>query len=161
MQILKFPDPHLFVKTKEVTVFGPELKFLLESMKETMTISNGLGLAANQVGLPYSMFVMQTSNDGVLFLVNPKITNKSMESAGIREGCLSAPGEFLVVPERKFWSEVEFQNENGESQKIIFKGIFSVCAQHEIQHLLGESYMQSKSILKTKRKQLAKKWGLK
>lgn len=161
MKILKFPDPLLFVPCKEVTVFGPELKTILEAMYQTMIENKGIGLAANQVGINLRMFVMTGLEDKKLFFVNPKIVRRSVGSAGLKEGCLSAPGEFLELLERSWWIEVSYQDETGAEQKEVFKTIHAVCVQHEIDHLDGKSHLQSKSLTKAKRKELAKKWGIK
>ena len=161
MEVLKYPNPILFHKARQVNVFGPELLVLLESMYETMLSKNGIGLAANQVGLEFSMFVMRGPLDEKLFVVNPRISARSLAPANLKEGCLSAPGEFLILQERASWVEVSFQNEKGEQQKKVFSGIYAVCAQHEFDHLLGKSHLQSKSIPKAQRKLLAKKWGFK
>jgi peptide deformylase len=161
MEILKFPHPSLFEVCKEVTVFGDELNTLLEGMYTTMSAGGGLGLAANQVGLHYRMFVMVGLQNEKLFIINPKILKISEQPANMREGCLSAPGEFLLLSERMFWVQVEFQNEKGEKKTRVFKGLHSVCVQHEIDHLDGKSHLMSKSIPKAQRKQLYNKWGLK
>lgn len=164
MKITRFPDPILFKKCKEVTVFGKELEVLLQTMYDTMIASGGLGLAANQVSLSYRMFVMELmveSKKEKIFFVNPKIIARSVAPADQKEGCLSAPGEFLVLAERSSWVQVEFQNEKGEKQSRVFKGIYAVCVQHEIDHLDGKSHLLSKSIPTSKRKELAKKWGIK
>jgi peptide deformylase len=161
MTILKFPDPALFEICQEVSVFGPELKILLDSMWETMLSGHGVGLAANQVGLKFRMFTMQTSKEEKLFIVNPKIVRKSLFAANLREGCLSAPGEFLVLAERTAWVKVKFQDETGAQHERVFHDIDSVCIQHEIDHLDGKSHLQAKSLGKAKRKELAKKWGIK
>lgn len=161
MHILKFPNPLLFEICEEVTVFGDELKVLLESMWDIMNSNRGLGLAANQIGLQFRMFTMLGPNNEKLFFVNPKIVKKSSVPAMLREGCLSAPGEFLVLSDRASWVEVEFKNETGVDHKRVFQGIHSVCVQHEIGHLDGESHLLSNTIPKQKRRELAKKWGLK
>jgi len=161
VDVLKFPDPNLFIVCKEVSVFGAELKVLLTAMYSTMKDNRGIGLAANQVGLNLRMFVMEGPKEEKILLVNPKITKKSEAPANLKEGCLSAPGEFLILSDRASWVEVQFQNEKGEPQRRVFHGIHAVCAQHEIDHLNGKSHLQSKTIPKAKRKELAKKWGLK
>lgn len=161
MKILKYPDPTLFEVCKEVSVFGSELKVILESMYSTMTVSNGMGLASNQVGLKFRMFVMLGPASEKVFLINPKITKKSVISANLKEGCLSAPGEMLTLDERASWVKVEYQDETGAKHEKVFKGIHAVCVQHEIDHLDGKSHLQSKSLTKAKRKELAKKWGIK
>lgn len=161
MQIIKFPSSELFQKCSEVSVFGPELKVLLDSMYQTMIEANGIGLAANQVGLKFRMFVMFGPNNERLNIVNPTIVSKSIAPANLKEGCLSAPGEMLVLEERRTWVQLKYQDETGTEQKKMFHGIHAVCVQHEIDHLNGKSYLQSKSLHKAKRKELAKKWDLK
>lgn len=161
MKILKFPDPALFKVCKEVTVFGPELKTLLDSMWETMVSGNGVGLAANQVGLTFRMFVMLGPNGEKMYIVNPKILRRSVIPVNLKEGCLSAPGEFLVLGERVAWVKLKYQDETGKEHETVLKDIHSVCVQHETDHLDGKSHLQAKSLGKTKRKELAKKWGIK
>jgi len=160
MEIIKFPDPRLFTKCRPVTVFGPELIILLESMWETMVASRGIGLASNQVGLEYNMFTMEGPNKEKLFIVNPKIVARSQIAANLNEGCLSAPGEYVRLKERSRTIEIEYQNECGVKTTAIFSGIHAVCVQHEMDHLLGRSFMQSRSIPKSQRKALKEKWGL-
>ena len=161
MEILKFPDPSLLRKCNEVTVFGQELKILLEGMWDAMLKRDGLGLAANQVGLHFRAFVMSGVDDEKFFIINPKMVAKSEVSANMKEGCLSAPGEFLILAERSIWVQIDFQNERGQIIRRVFHGLHAVCVQHEMDHLEGKSHLQSKSIPKAQRKALAKKWGLK
>lgn len=161
MQILKFPAPELFQICKEVTVFGPELKTLLDSMWDTMVANNGMGLAANQVGLSFRMFVMLGPDNQRFYIVNPKIVQRSVASAGLQEGCLSAPGEMLTLDERADWVKLEYQDETGAKQEKVFKKIHSVCVQHETDHLDGKTHLLSGSLHKARRKELAKKWGIK
>lgn len=160
MEILKFPDPRLFSKCEPVAVFGEELVTILSAMWDTMKQNDGIGLAANQVGLLLNMFVMEAPGEEKVFLVNPKILSQSQAPANIKEGCLSAPGEFLVRLDRMAWVEVEFQNETGTQCKRVFKGLHAVCVQHEIEHLEGKGFMQSSRIPKKVRQELAKRWGL-
>lgn len=159
MEIVKFPHPALFRKCKPVTVFGAELKVLLDKMYEVMINANGIGLAANQVGLEFRMFVMQ-GEDGPLYLVNPKIVWSSREFARIREGCLSAPKEFVVLA-RTAIVKVEFQDEKGEKRSKIFNDLRAVCTQHEIEHLDGKSFLEHKSLTKIQKNTLKAKWGIK
>lgn len=161
MEIVKFPNPSLFEVCETVNVFGPELKVLLDSMWETMNQHNGVGLAANQVGLNLRMFIMLGPIGEKIYVVNPLIISKSEHSANLREGCLSAPGEFLTLPERASWVKVQYHNEKGELKESVFKDIYAVCFQHELDHLNGKSHLQSKSISKSVRKAVAKRWGLK
>lgn len=160
MEILKFPNPILFQRCEEVVDFNQELVLLLEEMYKTMKLANGIGLAANQVGLLHRMFVMEDENKKKVFLINPVIGRKSLAPALQSEGCLSAPGEFLELEERLAWVQVAYKDETGAEKKRIFSGIYSVCVQHEISHLNGESFLNSKSLSKKMRKQLAIKWNL-
>lgn len=161
MDILKLPNPHLFIPTKEVTVFGTELKTLLDSMWETMIAANGLGLSANQVGLSHSMFVMMGPNNEQFCIVNPKVLSKSQYATSLKEGCLSSPGEFLIIPDRPSWVQLQYQDEKGIVHTKVFHDLFSVCVTHEMEHLEGKSFLMSPSINKAKRKELYKKWNLK
>lgn len=160
MEVLKYPDPRLLTACKEVLLFTPELKILLESMWETMKDANGIGLAANQVGLDYRMFVMSGPGEEKIFLVNPKILDFSKNPCDKAEGCLSAPNQLMRLY-RPNWVTVQFFDERGNSHSRTFTDIHSVCAQHEIEHLDGKSFLQNKVIPKKLRIFLAKKWGLK
>lgn len=144
----------------EVTVFGEELQILLDAMYELMKSRNGLGLAANQVGLSLRMFVIEGPN-GRINVVNPTIVSKSIKPANQREGCLSAPGDFIVVPSRSEWVQMQYQDEKGEKKLVTLKGLHAVCAQHELEHLDGKSFLSNKSIPKYTRKALEKRWGIK
>jgi peptide deformylase len=160
MKILTFPDERLLTPCEEVVSFDTELLDTLDSMWKIMKESHGIGLAANQVGIKLDMFVMDTPN-GRMNFINPYISATSVERANMKEGCLSAPRESLIVPGRSKWVQVVYENEKGEHKSVVLHGIYAVCAQHEIEHLDGKSFMEHKSLLKTTRKALAKKWGLK
>lgn len=160
MKILKFPHPFLLKPTVLVNVFGVELSVLLDSMWEIMLANNGLGLSANQLGLPFKMFVMKGPS-GRLNIINPVILKQSLKQADLKEGCLSAPGEFVIVPSRVDWIQMRYTDEAGQSKVITLKEIHAVCAQHELEHLQGETFMTNKSIPKNIRRKLSKKWGLK
>lgn len=161
MKILKFPNESLFLQTEQVTVFETELKVLLDTMYRTMQAADGLGLAANQVGLKFRMFVMQTQTKEKIYAVNPKIKTKSEAILLIKEGCLSAPGEFFVTGSRAVWVMLEYQDETGKNKTKVLKGLDAVCAQHELEHLEGLSFMDSPTISRKTRKELAKRWGIK
>ena len=150
----------LITATYKITVFGEELKVLLDAMYDAMKANRGLGLAANQVGLLHRMFVME-GPEGRIDLVNPVITWSSVVGANLKEGCLSAPGDFIIVPSRKEKIQIQYQNEKGEPQVKVLSGLYAVCAQHEIDHLDGQIFFTNKSIPKNKRQPLMKKWGTK
>ena len=151
----------LFQPTSSVRVFGEELQILLDEMWETMQTRGGIGLAANQVGLSMSMFVMIGPDNARLNLVNPTIETRSRTFANLKEGCLSAPGDFVTIPNRAEWVHVLYDDEKGNVKRVLLKGLYAVCAQHEIDHLRGVSFMENKSIPKSVRKGLCKRWGIK
>lgn len=145
----------------EVDEFSSELKSLLDSMWNTMVKEKGLGLSANQVGLSQRMFVMEGPNKERYYIVNPEIVAMSPLVTYVKEGCLSAPGEILVTGNRRLWTMIKFKDENGSSHAKVFEGVHSVCVQHEIEHLNGQSFLQSKTIPKRQRAALGRKWGFK
>jgi peptide deformylase len=160
MKILKFPHPFLFQPTRAASVFGEELKVLLDDMWNTLKEKGGMGLAANQVGLPLSMFVM-AGPEGRINMVNPEIMSRSKMCLNMKEGCLSSPGEFVTIPTRAQWVNIMYKDENGKDCVKLLKDMYAVCAQHEIDHLLGISFMDHKSIPKSVRNGLKKRWGIK
>lgn len=104
---------------------------------------------------------MRTTDNEKFFIINPKVLSRSKVSASEKEGCLSAPGEFLVLSERSQWVELSYQDHTGAIKRNVFKGIYAVCVQHEMDHLEGRTHLQSRSLTKAQRKFLAKKWGIK
>lgn len=161
MKILRYPDPFLLKACDPVLVFDERIKATLDEMWETMTSANGIGLAANQVGILYRMFTMLGPDEEKLYMLNPQILKRSEIPAAKTEGCLSAPGEFLELDERASWVLVEFQDETGTVKQRVFRDIHSVCVQHEIDHLDGKTHLLSPTLSSKDRKKLAKKWGLK
>jgi peptide deformylase len=138
LQLVDKYDPILKKPTEEVnfdTMPGSKIAFYSLSLMETMSAHRGLGLSANQVGLPYRMCAVNMGQR-IWSLINPVITDRSKETIKFKEGCLSFPGLVLVVP-RHNWVDIEFQAANGEKMKHRFEGVQSVCVQHELDHLDG------------------------
>lgn len=145
---------------QEIAIFDSKLRNLLDEMWNTMIEANGLGLAANQCGYPISAFVMNGQNGERYNIINPKLVRRSIAYADTKEGCLSAPGEFVVVRDRSQWAFVNYQDEFGKARGQVFHDIYAVVVQHEMDHLLGKSHLQSMSIPKKHRQALARKWKL-
>lgn len=160
LKILTFPHKRLLTPCEEVTFFDDELLSVLDSMWETMKDAKGLGIAANQCGISLDMCIIDGPN-GRVNLINPYIAASSAAPANLKEACLSAPRESIVVPGRSQWVQVRYQNEKGEHKSIVFKDIYAVCASHEIDHLDGKSFFEHPSLPRTTRKKLSKKWGVK
>jgi len=159
MKILKYPHPALFTECAPVTVFDDTLKSNLDQMWTLMEESNGMGLSANQVGIMDNYFVMIGPYRERIYCINPVIEWKSAYMVNFQEGCLSAPGEFLDLSRHRAIMII-FQDETGEKNVRVLSDIFAVCAQHEMDHLSGKSFLENPGLDKKLRKGLAKKWGL-
>jgi len=100
LQIRKYPDPILRKKAVEVGRMDREVRRLIDDMTETMYGAPGIGLAANQVGRPLRVLVIDLqkpeNNDGLIVLVNPQLTESQGEIV-YEEGCLSVPEYFAAV----------------------------------------------------------------
>jgi peptide deformylase len=107
---------------------------LAKDLTETMISNHGLGLAANQVGLPYRVFVL--TGETVYACFNPRIVDFSQEMVYMNEGCLSYPG-FVVKIKRPWNIRVRFTMPNGETATAKLEGLTARCFQHELDHLNG------------------------
>lgn len=120
-------------------------------MIRIMVDNNGIGLAANQIGLNKRIFVMgseKASGFPLPFaLFNPKIVETSQEEILDYEGCLSFPGVYLNV-KRPSWVIAEFQNSKGDLIEAKIDGYMSKCFQHELDHLNGVCFVDKVSKLK-------------
>ncbi len=134
-------DPVLYKKCRQVTDFNSRLHQLLDDMRETLIKSNGVGLAAPQVGvLRRAVLVLETNvpedeEEYIIELINPEIIEQSGEQTGA-EGCLSVPDEYGVVT-RPMNVKVRAQNRFGEFFEVEGTGLTARCFSHEIDHLEG------------------------
>jgi peptide deformylase len=112
---------------------------LVTDLAETMLASNGIGLSANQVGLPYRVFVMY--GDELIPCFNPRIVDMSTETVVMEEGCLSYPDLFVKV-KRPRRIKVRYTEPNGQTVTRVFDGITARVFQHELDHLNGVNYQQ-------------------
>ena len=124
-------------------------KEIEKNMSEAMDKFGGIGLSANQVGLPYRMFVMRTQ-DGTQAFFNPELTKVSQETDLLKEGCLSFPDIYLMIKRSKV-VEMKYQDAEGKEHITTLEGIGSRCVQHEIDHLNGILFLQRASTLKLER----------
>ena len=151
LKIIIAPDPRLLEVSKHVTLINNEVKDLLKDMLEIMYKSNGVGLAAPQVGVLKRLVVMDCAEQGTkkkpLKFINPEILNLSSEKSEFEEGCLSLPTQYAKV-ERPSNIEVKYEAENGKKIKKTFSGIEATCLQHEIDHLNGKLFVDHISKLK-------------
>ena len=154
LQIIIAPDPRLLKMSKPVSEINQKIKSLLDDMLKIMYKSNGIGLAATQVGILSQLIVMDCSdknnNKKPLKFINPEILETSRETSEFEEGCLSLPAQFAKVerPEVVF---VKYKDENGKNNKKKFYGLEATCLQHEIDHLNGKLFVDHISKLKRNR----------
>jgi peptide deformylase len=156
LQLVVEPDPRLHIMSKEVTEVTDEIRNLMEDMLFTMYKSEGIGLAAVQVGIHLKVVVIDIDycekstslhSGKPIFMVNPVIVDKSQETVTFCEGCLSLPTVRADVT-RYDWIVVEYLDYNGEKQQSKFTGLLSICAQHEIDHTNGIIFIDHLSRLK-------------
>ena len=112
---------------------------LAKDLTETMIANKGMGLAANQVGLPYRVFVL--TGQQILACFNPKVVDISPEEVYINEGCLSYPG-LVVKIKRPQEIRVRFTMPNGETRTAKFEGLTARCFLHELDHLNGVVHLE-------------------
>ena len=150
-EVLRMGHPVLRERAKPVEQFGtPELRALLEDMKETMAFKNGAGLAAPQIGVGQRVVIFGVEHnprypeaEPVPFtvLVNPKIVMLSREIEEDWEGCLSVPGMRGVVPR---YTKLRYSGFDIEGNPIdrVAEGFHARVVQHECDHLDGILYPQ-------------------
>src|SRR3974390_521524 len=150
LTILKFPEPVLSQPGEPVTEFNNELRALVANMFETTYASQGIGLAAPQVGVSKRLTVIDLSmgKDPAekIVLINPEIIS-SEGKLYEEEGCLSFPDiREKVVRSAKV--RVRAQDEKGKWFEIDGEELLSRCFQHEIDHLNGVLFIFRMSALK-------------
>jgi peptide deformylase len=151
MKITKFPDSILREKIPEFdfnnTTINP--KELEKQMLEFMYAHDGIGLAANQVGIRARMFVMghkDNPESGMAFF-NPIIVANTETIEDLEEGCLSFPGIYVKI-KRPSAIKARWQNSSGEWEEGEFDGYNCKCFLHEFDHLEGITYQDRVSPLK-------------
>lgn len=142
LKICKYGDPVLKKKAKPVKEIDEKIKKLISKMLNTMYAAPGIGLAANQVGVPIQLCVIDVKPEGKknpLVLINPKIVYKK-DKLYEEEGCLSFPGLMAKV-KRYREVKVEAINERGLPVQIEATDLLSRALQHEIDHLNGKVFV--------------------
>lgn len=134
--IRKMGDPILRKTSRDIPEVTDRIKLLLDDMADTMYDSDGIGLAAVQVGiLKRAIVIDPRDEDGLMKMVNPVITEKDGEQIGV-EGCLSVP-DFNGTVKRPEHIKVEYLDENGDKHEIEATGLKAVVICHEVDHLNG------------------------
>jgi peptide deformylase len=136
--ILTADQPILRERTKRVSRFDPSLHRLLDDMLETMRDAPGVGLAANQVGVPLQVAIIEIE-DRVTELVNPQIVRTGGEQLDW-EGCLSIPG-YVAETGRFATVTVKARDRRGKEFRVKGEELLARALQHEIDHLNGLLYI--------------------
>jgi len=147
-KIVKHGDPVLRRKCLAVKQIDKEILRLIDDMFETMYDAPGIGLAANQIGVPLNLTVIDLQADGKknpIVLINPKIVELKGRLFE-EEGCLSIPG-FLAKTRRYAQAKVEALNEKGFPITLKGEGLLARAFQHETDHLNGKLYVDRLSLL--------------
>ena len=144
-------SPILLSECEEFDFDNPpcDPKELAQTLHDKMLKSDGLGLSANQVGLPYRVFVMRTGEKPYA-VFNPKVVDVSEKELPMKEGCLSFPLLYLSV-KRPDSVRIRFQDETGEMRTEKFIGMTARIALHEFDHMLGKVYTQKATQFETQR----------
>lgn len=154
LPIYAYGSPVLRKKGEEITPDYPELKVLLDNMYETMYNSDGIGLAAPQIGLAIRLFVIDGSPiEGIepegfkQTFINPQIIDEKGEPWKYEEGCLSIPGIRESVM-RKPDLTIRYMDENFKQHEKSFSGMAARIIQHEYDHIEGKLFVDHINPLK-------------
>jgi len=150
MKILRYPNKHLVHKTVDVNlpeIEDSNIETLALTMIHTLNSStNGLALAANQVGLPWRFFVIKDSlaNEyGIpTAIFNPKLRQFGESKIEMQEGCLSFPGIFLKI-KRPEMVVCEYDKLSGEHAVVTLEDLGARVFQHEVEHLDGKLFVDN------------------
>ena len=138
LKILKVGDSTLRKVCRPVDSVTPRICTLIDDMIDTMRAADGVGLAAPQVGVLRRVVVIETPEEGLIELINPKIIAFSGEQES-EEGCLSIPGRWGTT-RRPMHVTVRAMNRKGESFDVTGSGLLAKAFCHEIDHLDGKLY---------------------
>lgn len=140
-------SPVLRTECREVTEFDDELQQLVADMFASQRTAQGVGLAANQIGVDLKVFVYDCPDDKgvrhVGVVCNPRLVELPVERRRLNndnEGCLSVPNAYAKLA-RLDYAEVTGQDEKGNPIKVRGTGYFARCLQHETDHLNGYLYI--------------------
>jgi peptide deformylase len=141
LEIVNYPHPALRYVSRPITEIDEQLRAVVRSMFELMYASKGIGLAANQVALPFRFFILNLTADAAQpdkeqVFINPVI-NKRHLSVEDEEGCLSLPEIHVDVKRAR---KIKFQAYNLSGNLVDYEAdeLFSRAVQHESDHLDGK-----------------------
>jgi peptide deformylase len=142
-------DPVLHKPTRPVVEIDDDVRALVRDMFDTMAAANGVGLAANQIGVDLRLFVYDCPDESGVrhrgVVINPMLTTSEVpqtmpDPEDDVEGCLSVPGE-SVPTGRAGWARVDGLDADGNTVSVAGTGFLARCLQHETDHLDGVLYL--------------------
>ena len=140
LPICHFPeDSVLRQEAKRVTSIDSSIQRLIDDMVETMHQTNGIGLAAPQVGVLLQVVILQMPGEDPVAIINPEIVKRAGEQ-DVTEACLSVPGYFGEM-KRSASITVKGQSRNGKVIRIKAMDLMAEALEHEIDHLNGIFYV--------------------
>jgi len=152
------PEDHPVLHQEPLTwIFDPpqaDPKLMYDIMLENMVYHHGLGLSANQIGMPVKVFAMRIDDsDMAIVCFNPEIEKESEEMIKMTEGCLSFPSLYLNKRRPKELS-VKYQNADGDFITAHFEGLAARVFHHEMDHMEGKTFLDgvSKILLQSARR---------
>lgn len=150
LHLIHFADPRMTTPPPEFDFEkdGDKAEELVEVLYNKMLELGGVGLSANQVGLPYKVFVFG-DKDQKYSMFNPHLVGASKEQSLMNEGCLSFP-ELMLALKRPAEIMIRFHDVNGEEQTMTAKGVAARIILHEYDHMLGINFTNHASNFKLK-----------
>ncbi len=151
-----YPDPILRKPTHPVRPGSPEARAAAEALRGAFARIEGLGLAANQIGLLYRAAIVRLEegedhgDPAPLVILNPRILWRSPDIVVEEEGCLSLPGVWAEVPRAKA-VRVEYQDEEGKRHILEVQDLNARLLQHELDHLDGVLFIDHLSVSERQR----------
>lgn len=150
LKVLSVPDPRLKIKAQPIEKVDLPARLLMDDLLETMYATEGVGLAATQVGIHQRIIVVdgsETDKPEPLKLGNPELLWISEESAPMPEACLSIPGQYADV-QRFTRIKFRYLDEHNAMIEREAGGLLAQVIQHEIDHLNGILFIDRLSSLK-------------
>jgi len=137
LEILTHPDERLYKVANKVTDFSYVCSHLVPDAYDTMIAGDGMGIAATQLGMNQSFFIIdfQRPNSACMVFINPLIQELSQTKSTMTENCLSLPDAVKV--ERPSNIIVTFFDCAETQHTLAASGLLSRCIQHEMDHLIG------------------------
>jgi peptide deformylase len=143
------PEDHSVLHQEPLTwIFDPpqaDPKLMYDIMLENMVYHRGLGLSANQIGMPVKVFAMRIDeSDNAIVCFNPEILEESKKMVTMEEGCLSFPLLYLKKrrPEKL---TIKYQNVDGDFIETKFEGLAARIFHHEMDHMKGKTFLDGVS----------------